>query len=248
MGTFGNIFNSNKLKHPVDLAWLGADMHSHLIPGIDDGAENMEQSLVLIHSLYDLGYKKIITTPHIIADYFKNTPEIIRNGLDKVKAAVAQAQIPVKIEAAAEYLYDESFQKKYLTEELLTFGNKYILIECSAFVPPFNFYQVLWDLRLKGYNPILAHPERYGYWHDDFEHYVALKDREILFQVNLPSLSGYYSPQVRKIAEKLIENNMVEFTGSDLHNMETVLQVDKSRYSPYLEKLYNSGKLLNNTL
>jgi protein-tyrosine phosphatase len=248
MGNFGNIFKSNKLKKPVDLSLLGADMHSHLIPGIDDGAENIEQSLKLIRSLYDLGYKKIITTPHIISDYFKNTPEIINNGLEKLETAVSQSQIPVQIEAAAEYMFDDWFQKNCLTTELLTFGKKYILIECSGFVPPNNFFQVLWDLKLKGYNPVLAHPERYAYWHENFEHYISLKDREILFQINLPSLTGYYSPQVRRITEQLIENNMVEFAGSDIHNMKYLLQLDRSRYSPYLEKLINSGKLLNKTL
>ena len=248
MGSFGNIFKSNKLKKPFDLSLIGTDMHSHLIPGIDDGVETIEQSVDLIQSLYNLGYKKLITTPHIISDYYKNTPEIINNGLDKLKAALSKNKIPVKVEAAAEYMYDEVLKNKYRSGDLLTFGKKYLLIECSAFVPPDNFFQVLWDLKLDGYNPILAHPERYGYWHSNFEHYVSLKDREIFFQINLPSLTGFYSPEVKKICEKLIDNNMVEFAGSDLHNMEYLAQLEKSRYSPYLEKLINSGKLLNNTL
>jgi len=248
MGLFESIFSSNKLKRPVDLSLIGVDMHSHLIPGIDDGAETIEQSIELIKLLFNLGYKKLITTPHIFSEYFKNTPEIIRHGLDKLQTALTQAQIPVKIEAAAEYMFDDWFQKNCLTTELLTFGKKYLLIECSAFVPPNNFFQVLWDLKLKGYNPILAHPERYGYWHINLEHYVSLKDRDILFQINLPSLSGYYSPEVRKITEQLIDNNMVEFVGTDIHNLIYYQQIDKSRFSKYLEKLISSGKLLNRTL
>jgi len=248
MAFLQNIFKSNKLKQPVDLGLIGVDMHSHLIPGIDDGCQTIEQSVELISLLYNLGYKKLVTTPHIISDYFKNTPEIINRGLEKLKAALTEAQIPVKVEAAAEYMFDEGFKNKYKTENLLTFGKKYILIECSGFLPPENFFEVLFDLKLDGYNPILAHPERYAYWHSNFEHYVTLKDREILFQINIPSLTGVYSPEVKKICEKLIDNNMVEFAGTDMHDMEYLQQLEKSRYLPYLEKLVSSGKLLNNTL
>jgi len=248
MAFLQNIFKSNKLKQPVDLSLIGVDMHSHLIPGIDDGCQTIEQSIELIRLLYNLGYKKLVTTPHIISDYFKNTPEIINRGLEKLKAALVEAQIPVKIEAAAEYMFDDGFKNKYKSENLLTFGKKYILIECSGFLPPEKLFDVLFELKLDGYNPILAHPERYGYWHDNFEHYVTLKDREILFQINIPSLTGVYSPEVKKICEKLIDNNMVEFAGTDMHDMEYLMQIEKSRYLPYLEKLVNSGKLLNNTL
>jgi len=248
MGSFGNIFKSSKLKNPVDLSVIGVDMHSHLIPGIDDGSETIEKSIEMVRSFYNLGYKKLITTPHIISDYYKNSPEIISNGLDKLNAALTQAQIPVKVEAAAEYMFDDGFKNKYKSGKLLTFGKKYLLIECSGFIPPTNFFEILWELKLDGYKPILAHPERYAYWHSNFEHYVSLKDREILFQINIPSLTGFYSPEVKKICEKLIDNNMVEFAGSDMHNMEYMKQLERSRYSPYLEKLVNSGKLLNSTL
>jgi len=248
MGIFENIFHSDKLKDPVDLSTVYADMHSHLIPGIDDGSKTIEESIELIRSLYNLGYKKLITTPHIINDYFKNTPEIISKGLDKIREAVTKAGIPVTIEAAAEYMLDDGFMKKYKAGELLTFGNKYLLIELSAYSPPDNLFQVFFDLKLDGYNPILAHPERYHYWHYNIEHYISLKDREIFFQINLPSLAGYYSPEVRKIAEQLIDNNLVDFVGTDLHNNIYLDQVEKSRYSKHLEKLLSSGKLMNSTL
>ena len=118
----------------------------------------------------------------------------------------------------------------------------------SSYTPPENLFHVFFDLKLEGYIPNTCHPERYPYWHHNFEHYVTLKDREILFQINLPSLSGYYYHEVQKIAEQLIDNNMVEFVGTDLHNMVYLEQVDKSRFSKHLEKLILSGKLLNNTL
>jgi len=245
---FGHLFKSELLKEPLDLSVLGADMHSHFIPGIDDGSESMEQSLEMARAMVNLGYKKLVTTPHIMQDYFKNTPEIINNGLAKLRNALNEAQIPLKVEAAAEYLLDEGFVKKFHAGNLLTFGNKYILVEISFYVPPENLFQVFFDLKLEGYSPILAHPERYGYWHNNFENFVTLKDREILLQINLASLSGYYSPHVQKIAEQLIDNNMVDFVGTDAHNMIYIEHVDKSRYSKHLEKLLLSGKLLNNTL
>ncbi|NTW31897.1 MAG: capsular biosynthesis protein [Bacteroidetes bacterium] len=223
-------------------------MHSHLIPGIDDGSESVEDSIELIRSFYNLGYKKIITTPHIMFDFFKNTPEIIFKNLENLKNAVAKEQIPIKIEAAAEYMLDEGFIQKFRAGELLTFGKKYVLIELSAYFPPDSIYQVMFDLKLDGYNPILAHPERYAYWYSDFEKFVTLKDREILFQINLPSLAGYYSAEVRKIAEKFIDNNMVDFVGSDTHNSVYFEQLEKSRYSKHLEKLINSGMLKNKEL
>lgn len=248
MSLFGNLFKSDKLKDPVALSLIGTDIHSHLIPGIDDGPESMEQSVELIRSMYNLGYKKFITTPHIMMDYFKNTPDIINKRIAELRKAINEAQIPVTVEAAAEYLLDEGFVKKFHARELLTFGKKYILVEISFYFPPESLFQTLFDLKLEGYIPILAHPERYGYWHHNFEQYITLKDREILFQINLPSLTGYYSHEVRKITEQLIDNNMVDFVGTDAHNMVYIDHVDKSRYSKHLEKLLQSGKLLNNTL
>jgi tyrosine-protein phosphatase YwqE len=248
MSLFGHLFRSELLKEPLDLSVLGADMHSHFIPGIDDGSESMEQSLEMARAMVNLGYKKLVTTPHIIQDYFKNTPEIINKGLEAFRKALLEAQIPLQVEAAAEYLLDEGFVKKFHAGELLTFGKKYILVEISFYFPPESLFQILFDLKLEGYIPILAHPERYGYWHHNFEQYITLKDREILFQINLPSLTGYYSHEVRKITEQLIDNNMVDFVGTDAHNMVYIDHVDKSRYSKHLEKLIQSGKLLNNTL
>ncbi|MFA5781584.1 MAG: CpsB/CapC family capsule biosynthesis tyrosine phosphatase [Bacteroidales bacterium] len=248
MGIFNNLFKSDKLEQPVDLSLISTDMHSHLIPGIDDGAQTIEESIDLIRSLYNLGYKKIVTTPHVMLEYAKNTPAIIHSGLEKLKTAVAEAQIPMSIEAAAEYMLDDGFAKKFRSGELLTFGKKYVLIELSVFIPPDSLFQTIFDLKLDGFNPVLAHPERYFYWHYNFEHYVSLKDREILFQINLPSLSAYYSPEVKKITEKLIDNNMVDFIGTDLHSNASIIQIEKCRYFKYLEKLVNSGKLLNKTL
>lgn len=248
MGILGNIFKSDRLKEPVDLSLIGTDLHSHLIPGLDDGSQSLEESVELIRRLMNMGYKKIVTTPHVMSDYFKNTSEKINKGLDELRNELAKHSIPVAVDAAAEYMFDSGFIAKFRKGELLTFGNNYVLVELSGHIPPEHFIEIMFEMKMNGYNPVLAHPERYVYWHYNFEHYVTLKDRDILFQINVPTLSGAYSPAIKKICEEIIDNNMADFAGTDIHNHEYFALLEKARFSPHLEKLVSSGKLLNNTL
>lgn len=246
MSLFKKLFN-NKSSKPKDFSELKVDMHSHLIPGIDDGAATMEDSLTLIRSMSELGFEKLIITPHIQGEFFKNTPEIILDGLDKVRKAVKNENIPIKIDAAAEYLIDDSFMDKLKSEKLLTLMDKYLLIELSYYTPHPNLKEILFELQLAGYKLILAHPERYTYWFNNFKKYEELKDREIYFQLNTISISGYYSMQVKKIAKKLIEKEMIEFLGSDMHNPTYMEGLKKSLDEKLLYKILSSGKILNNT-
>jgi len=242
------LFGKKKLKKPINLDILGVDMHSHLIAGIDDGAKTIENSLELIRDLNNAGYKKLITTPHIQHEFFQNTPEIILNGLNDLRIAVKDAGIPVEIEAAAEYLVDEGFSSKIENGNLLSFGDKYILIEFSYFNPHPDYKNVIFNLQVDGYKVILAHPERYSYWFNDFKKFEDLKDRGVFFQVNMISLAGHYPDPVKKIAESFIEKGMVEFLGSDMHNMHYMNSLQKSRIETILDKAIKSGKLLNHTL
>jgi|AntAceMinimDraft_17_1070374.scaffolds.fasta_scaffold00939_2 tyrosine-protein phosphatase YwqE len=246
-----NIFSRRKLSTPVDLSVLLTDMHSHLIPDIDDGAKTMEESLELIRQLSELGYKKLIITPHVMNDYYKNTPDIILKGLEDVKNAVDRDNIPIKIEVGAEYLIDQGFVEKFKNKQLLTFGqpNKnYLLIEFSFFNAPKNIIPLIFDLQVAGYKVILAHPERYLYWFDDFDKFKKLKEKGVLFQINIISLSGYYSVLIRNLAEKFIKNQMVDFLGTDIHNNYYLEGLKKSLYERYLDKIISSGKILNSTL
>jgi tyrosine-protein phosphatase YwqE len=223
-------------------------MHSHLIPGIDDGSESLETSMQLIKGMVDLGYKKIITTPHIQGEFYKNTPEIILGGLEKVKRELNKNFIHVEMEAAAEYLIDEKFEEKYKNGNLLTFGDKYLLIEFSYFNEHPNWKKYFFDLQVEGYKIILAHPERYSYWFRFPAKYEEVKDRGVLFQMNLLSLSGYYTAEVKKVAEKLIDNGMIDLIGTDMHNNIYMQWTQTARSEIYLQKLIDSGKLLNNSL
>jgi protein-tyrosine phosphatase len=219
---------------PIDFSSLGTDMHSHLIPGIDDGAKTVEDSVELIRHLHSLGYTKLITTPHVMSDYFQNTPETILGGLEIVRAALKENNIPVEISAAAEYYIDDGFIRKLEEEKLLTFGDNYLLVEVSYINPPDNVRDILFRAQVLGYKPILAHPERYPFWYRSLDEYQRFFDMGIILQLNLNSLSGYYGPDAKRIAEKLIEMEIIQALGTDMHHM---------KHGAFLSKVVNEKSL-----
>ena len=228
-------------------------MHSHLLPGLDDGAETIEHSLELLQALRALGYRKLVMTPHIMGDFYKNTPEGIRAALQLLREAAAGAGLgDVELECAAEYYLDEFLGRK-LTDgtEMLTFGGdkRYLLFETSYMNEPLNLFDIIFELKTQGYTPVLAHPERYTYFYGRFAEIERLRrDYGVLLQVNLNSLAGYYSPAAKKVAEQLIDGGLVDFVGTDTHHLrhtDTLLR--RTLLLPHLEKLLRLP-LLNNTL
>ncbi len=219
----------------LDLSWLKVDMHSHLIPGIDDGSKTMEESLDLVRRLAGFGLKKIITTPHVMSEYYRNTPEIIGMGLEDLRKAVKNEGIVIDIDAAAEYYMDEVFFERVLSgQKLLTFGDNYILVETGFINKPQMLLDIIFHLEMAGYKPILAHPERYQYLIADKKLQEELIERRLLFQVNLLSLTGFYSKQVKEFGEMLVERNVVALFGTDCHN---------ARYLDMLETLPKHKKI-----
>ncbi len=241
MKSFFNIFSSGKEKQVgvADFSNLMTDMHSHLIPGIDDGAKTIEDSIALIRELNSAGFSRLITTPHIMSDYYKNTPEIINEGLETVRAALLVEKIPVQIDAAAEYYIDDGFLQKLENERLLTFGDNYLLVEISYMNPPDNIREIFFRTMVLGYKPILAHPERYPYWYNNFDEYRTIRDSGIALQLNLNSLTGYYGPDAKRIAEKLIDNSMIDMVGSDMHHQKHALALQKCLSEKYIHKLFD---------
>ncbi|SEJ09173.1 Tyrosine-protein phosphatase YwqE [Cyclobacterium xiamenense] len=223
----------------LDLSWLHADMHSHLIPGIDDGAQSIEESLVLIERLASYGLKKLIITPHIMSEFFKNTPETILPGLKKLQTAVADTGIPIELEAAAEYYLDEIFfEKVEKNEPLLSFGaNKLVLVETGFMSKPHILLETFFRMEMSGYQPVFAHPERYMYLHQESSTLEALADRNIPFQLNLLSLTGYYSKAVKKFAEKIVDRGLVKLAGTDCHNEKYLDALERLPQEKYYEKL-----------
>ncbi len=250
MSFFSDLFNKKKLSAtPADLSLLKTDMHSHFIPGIDDGAQTMEDSIRLIRGMKELGYQKVITTPHTMSDYYKNTPEIILGGLEKVRQALKENNINIQLEAASEYYVDFEFGERLKRREVLTFSGKYILIEVSFLNPPDNLEAAIFNLIVAGYKPILAHPERYPYWHGNMEKYQRIKDMGALLQLNILSLTQYYSKEVNQTAMKLVDLGIIDLLGTDMHHdkhLETLRT--RALYEPYLHKLLESGKLINASL
>jgi protein-tyrosine phosphatase len=232
---------------------LKVDMHSHILPGLDDGAETMEQSLELIRSFRDLGYRKLIATPHVMGDFYKNTPQSVLAKLEEVREAVRKAGIEVQIEAAAEYYLDEWFVEMLKSDEpLLSFGNgpghtRYLLFEISYINPAPQLAEAIFLMRSAGYRPVLAHPERYLYLVNDFGKLKEMYENGVLFQLNINSLAGYYSKASQQLAEKLIEHRMVNFLGSDCHAMRHLDVLASARKQKNFTKALHLD-LLNNSL
>jgi len=243
-----NIFSSKLDLPPIDLGVLEVDVHSHLIPGIDDGAKDLEDSLQMIRRFAELGYRKLITTPHVMSDFYKNSPETILPGLENVKGRLKQEGISIEIEAAAEYYLDEGLEPLIEKKELLTFGDNHVLFELPFISEPQNFKSVIFELQTQGYKPVLAHPERYGFWYNDFDKYHELHDQGVLLQLNILSLMGHYSPETKKIAERMVKEGIVSLIGSDCHHIHHQELMEIARRTESLHQLIESGRLKNATL
>jgi protein-tyrosine phosphatase len=227
---------------------LVCDVHSHFIPGIDDGPETLAQCVELVGAMYQLGYRKLITTPHIMSDFYRNTPEIILSGLDKLREAADKAGITIELEAAAEYYCDHAFEQIIGKSKLLTFSGNKVLMELSYMNPSDNFDTVTFKLQTEGYIPVLAHPERYPYWYHNMDQYVSIKEKGVLMQVNIGSLAGHYGSGPKRIAERMIENNLVDILGSDVHKMSHIALIQKASKERAVQQLLASGRLINNAL
>ena len=238
-----NLFKKKNFENP-----LPVDIHSHLLPGIDDGVQDMEEALQVIKELIELNYKKLITTPHINSEFYPNTADIIEERLAAVRQKIKEENLPVELHAAAEYYLDETLIEKLdKNEKLLTMGDNYLLFECSFLNEPLYLKDFLFKAQSKGYKPILAHPERYAFVHSNPEIIEDLKSRGILLQVNMMSLAGHYNKAAKKIAEKLIKNQQVDLLGSDCHNSQHIHVIKEAINSKSFQKALDLP-LLNYTL
>ena len=216
------MFSIFKKKIPAnysDYFPIVTDIHSHILPGIDDGAPDVETSILLIEGLINLGITQTVATPHIIGDLYRNDAATINKALDLVRDALAEKQIDFKVSAAAEYMLDAYFLELLSTKiPLLTVKDNLVLTEFSYADKPYNVEQIVFAIITENYQPILAHPERYGYYHNDFKQYDFLNELGFLLQVNLLSLTGYYGKPAAKAANYLIKNNLASYVGTDLHH------------------------------
>lgn len=247
MGFLSKLFGSENVKEKFDYSTLKTDIHSHLIPGIDDGSQSMEETLEMLRYFKALGYEKVITTPHVMIDYYKNNPETILGGLEKVKSAIKKEKIEIEIEAAAEYYLDDHFMQLINEKKLLTFGENHVLFEISFNAEPPNVKEAIFNLVTSGYKPVFAHVERYPFYENKLDKVRDFKARGALIQLNINSLSGNYGPGVKKMAVQMIENDLVDVVGSDCHRLEHLQSMDSLSKNKYLHQL-NPERLLNLSL
>lgn len=198
------------------------DIHSHLLPGIDDGAKTIAETSKLISAFQEIGISQIITTPHISHYIWNNSSEIITARYQETKLLLDENNSKIPFHAAAEYFMDDWFEGHFKTEKLLTLKDNYVLVEISYQSAPMHLYKTLFELQVAGYIPVLAHPERYLYYRNDFGEYEKLKKAGCLFQLNLLSTVGYYGERITKIAEELLKKGMYDFTGTDVHHMKHI--------------------------
>ena len=214
-----NLFKSKPtLKELIPNGFV--DIHSHILPGIDDGAKDLEDSLKLISKMKKIGFSKIIGTPHIYPGVYNNSLGTISKAFDKID------NTELDISFAAEYFICEEMIKEIEKKSLLTIKNKYVLVETNFMSLPKNFFDIIFKLRTNGYQPIIAHPERYTYL--SLEQFFKLKKIGCEFQLNLFSTTGLYGRRVLDLANKLINKKVINFVGSDIHNLSTMIQFDNN--------------------
>lgn len=249
--TFSNhtgVFNFFSKKSQSDeKLFFTTDIHSHVVPGIDDGSPSVERSVELVERMMGWGLEKLIVTPHVTQDTFENTPEIISGAYSELQDGLHQAGIEVDMDYSAEYRVDEMFVEQLEAGIVRRLHGNFLLVENSYIQEAYNLDQILFQISMKGFRPILAHPERYIYYYDKRHRYDELHGNGILFQINLLSLAGYYGKEPKKIAEMLIEKDYVDFVGTDLHRRAHAEIIEKyigsKDYRRHREKL--EGRIMN---
>ena len=213
------------------------DIHSHLLPGLDDGSPDVETSIELIQSLSAAGINRFVCTPHVIGDMYRNTPQTINEALNILKNACLENGLDVKLSAAAEYMMDDYFMELLRKKEpLLTIAKNYILTELSYATPPNNLEQIAFEININSYQPLMAHPERYFYYHKNYDAFYRMKELGFMLQVNLLSLTGYYGSSAAKVADYLFKNDMVDFVGTDLHHFNHLNKLTEARSREIFQK------------
>lgn len=234
-------------KKQYDSPFL-VDMHSHLLPGLDDGVKTFEEAEAIIAQFKHLGFRKLITTPHIMQDTYRNTPEGIMRKLEELQHYLSGKEACLPIEAAAEYYLDEGLMQCLENEQpMLTFGDRYLLFETNFIAEPLYLKDFIFKATTQGYRPVLAHPERYVFLQNNPAKLEDLLNRGVLLQVNILSLTGYYSRSAQQTASWLIEEGWVHFLASDCHHIRQMELLEKALRSKYFQKALTLP-LLNNSL
>lgn len=218
-------------------SFLKTDIHSHILPGIDDGAQTLEESLELVTQFIDMGYRSLVATPHIKFDHYPNTRVSIEHALTELRAALTARDIQIPVKAAAEYYIDDHFLQLLNTRDLMPVTRNEVLVELSFISEPVRLFDTLFKIQTAGYKPILAHPERYMFFHDRPDVYKQLKQRGCLLQLNTLALTGYYGRSVKQIAQYLIKERLYDYCGSDMHHLKHAENLKKMSSDSIIQEL-----------
>jgi tyrosine-protein phosphatase YwqE len=203
------------------------DYHSHILPSVDDGVQDLNEAILTLQALEEYGVREIWLTPHIMEDC-PNEPAELREHFSQLCHTYAHSAHAngeaIKLHLAAEHMLDSLFIKRFNEGDLMPIDDSpssahapYLLVETSYFNPPVNLYNLLEGIRKKGFTPLLAHPERYRYMTQrDYDH---LRDMHVMLQLNLLSLAGAYGEEVRCKAHKLLKGGYYTLFGTDLHRL-----------------------------
>jgi tyrosine-protein phosphatase YwqE len=223
-----NPFNQSTLKDSIPHGFV--DIHNHVLPNIDDGPASLDESLALIKQLHSLGIKKIVCTPHIMEGIWENSHEVIRVRVQQLKDQLQRNNFSdINLHGAAEYMVDDLFRNHLKQRDLLTFGGNKVLIEVHFANPPMDFYELMFDMQLSGYKPVIAHPERYDFIGSNFNELNKLKAAGCQLQLNLLAVGGYYGKLVQQLAKKILKKGLYDFVGTDSHHAIHVEQLLKMK-------------------
>ncbi|WP_146186716.1 tyrosine-protein phosphatase [Pedobacter sp. HMWF019] len=220
-------------------------MHSHLVPGVDDGAKDVQDSIQLITGLKELGFSHLITTPHTLQDIHPNTKDTLQAGHAKLEGKLPEG---MRFNLSSEYYLDEQFLNQLEAGAVMPMPGNRLLIEFSQISRPHDLEEQIFDLGIKGYQVILAHPERYLFFHKQFDYYKRLKEMGVEFQVNAMSLTPHYGERINVIAQKLIDKDYIDFIGTDIHHLRHLDSLKKVPGTKHFAKLIDSGLLKNDQL
>lgn len=239
----------SKTKFLVDFLEGMVDIHSHILPGIDDGAQTVHESVQMIKMFQEFGINELVCTPHIMHNYYDNTPTTVEEAYRKLLDSLITENIQgVTVKYAAEHMIDDDFENKLEENLIIPLNENHLLIEMSYLQPSINFDSAVEKIVQHGFFPVFAHPERYQYLNSDIANYMEFKSQGIKFQLNLLSLGGYYGADAQKAAFQLLEGNFYEFLGSDAHNLRhlTALKSIKLKecYAANLLRLIHNNRML----
>lgn len=241
-----SIFRKN--TYLIELLEGITDFHNHILPGIDDGAEKVSDSVDLIEALNNIGVYDFVATPHVMNDYYPNTPNTIQNSFNRLKNHLPES---VHMNYSAEYMMDQHFVQIISDREVMPISGNKVLVEMSYFQAPINLNEILFHLQNNSFSPILAHPERYTYWHSkDLHQFTDIKSRGCNLQLNMLSLSNHYGKRIQRTAFQLLENDLIDFIASDIHRMDHIEKLKtikiNSKYLSSIKKIVENSKMLFN--